>query len=104
MGSDYGKNCNLLVAAAAGAGKTAVIVERIVRKVTEDVDPVDIDKLLVVTSPCGGNRMRERIAEAISAALERTGILEGSKQLTLLNKRHHNIHSFCLEVIRNHFK
>ena len=43
------RNCNLLVAAAAGAGKTAVLVERIIKKITDDENPIDIDKLLVVT-------------------------------------------------------
>ena len=42
-------NCNLLVAAAAGAGKTAVLVERIIRKITDPENPIDIDKLLIVT-------------------------------------------------------
>ena len=43
------RDCNLPVAAAAGAGKTAVLVERIIRKITDPENPVDIDKLLVVT-------------------------------------------------------
>ena len=43
------RNCNLLVAAAAGSGKTAVLVERIIRIITNEENPVDIDKLLVVT-------------------------------------------------------
>ncbi len=63
-------NGNLLVAAAAGAGKTAVLVERIIRKITDPDDPVDIDRLLVVTfTNAATTEMRERIGDAISKAL-----------------------------------
>ena len=101
------KGCSLLVAAAAGAGKTAVLVERIIRRITDETEPVDIDRLLIVTfTNAAATEMRERIAEAISAALE---INPGSKniqrQLTLLNKASiTTIHSFCLDVIRSNFQ
>lgn len=56
------RNCNLLVAAAAGAGKTAVLVERIIRKITDPENPVDIDRLLVVTfTNAAATEMRETI-------------------------------------------
>lgn len=98
--------CNLLVAAAAGAGKTAVLVERIIRKITDDKNPVDIDKLLVVTfTNAAATEMRERVSDAISKALDMnpdSDILQ--RQLLLLNKASiTTIHSFCLEVIRNNF-
>jgi ATP-dependent helicase/nuclease subunit A len=98
--------CNLLVAAAAGAGKTAVLVERIIRKITEGERPVDIDKLLVVTfTNAAASEMRERIGNAVSLALEKnpeSRLLQ--RQMTLLNKASiMTIHSFCLEVIRNNF-
>ena len=65
------RGCNLLVAAAAGSGKTAVLVERIIRIITNEEKPVDIDKLLVVTfTSAAAAEMRERIADAISKALE----------------------------------
>ena len=64
-------NGNLLVAAAAGAGKTAVLVERIIRKITCGEKPLDIDRLLVVTfTNAAATEMRERIGDAISKALE----------------------------------
>ena len=100
------RNCNLLVAAAAGSGKTAVLVERIIKMITEGENPVDIDKLLVVTfTNAAAAEMRERIGDAISKALEEnpsSKVLQ--KQLALLNRASiTTMHSFCLEVIKNNF-
>ncbi|HRS20828.1 MAG TPA: helicase-exonuclease AddAB subunit AddA, partial [Clostridia bacterium] len=104
--------CNLLVSAAAGAGKTAVLVERIIRKITNAENPVDIDRLLVVTfTNAAAAEMRERIGAALSRVLEEAevdGDLKVKKnlqrQLTLLGKSNiTTIHSFCLDVIRNNF-
>lgn len=97
---------NLLVAAAAGAGKTAVLVERIIRKITDSQNPVDIDRLLVVTfTNAAATEMKERIGDALSSALEKdpeSEILQ--RQLALLNRASiTTIHSFCLEVIKNNF-
>ena len=61
------RECDLLVAAAAGAGKTAVLVERIIRRIIYDDSPVDIDNMLVVTfTNAAASEMRERIGEALS--------------------------------------
>lgn len=100
------ENRNLLVSAAAGSGKTAVLVERIIRKITDVSRPVDIDRLLIVTfTNAAAAEMRERIGLAIEKALERQP--EHShmqKQQTLLhNAQITTIHSFCLYVIRNFF-
>jgi ATP-dependent helicase/nuclease subunit A len=100
------RDCNLLVAAAAGSGKTAVLVERIIKIVTDENRPTDIDKLLVVTfTNAAASEMRERIGEAISRELHKnpqSRLLQ--RQLTLLNKSSiTTIHSFCLEVIRSNF-
>ncbi|MBU3161085.1 helicase-exonuclease AddAB subunit AddA [Clostridium frigoris] len=100
------RDCNILVAAAAGSGKTAVLVERIIKIVTDEDRPTDIDKLLVVTfTNAAASEMRERIAAAISKELHnhpQSKLLQ--RQLTLLNKSSiTTIHSFCLEVIRNNF-
>lgn len=98
---------NLLVAAAAGAGKTAVLVERIIRMITAPHEPVDIDRLLVVTfTNAAATEMRERIADAISQALEREpDNRQLQRQMTLLGKACiTTIHSFCLEVIRSNFQ
>ncbi len=97
---------NLLVAAAAGAGKTAVLVERIIRKITDEKHPVDIDRLLVVTfTNAAAAEMRERIGHAISMALDKNpDSYTLQRQMTLLNKASiTTIHSFCLDVIRNNF-
>lgn len=101
------KSGNLLVAAAAGAGKTAVLVERIIRRITDPADPVDIDRLLVVTfTNAAATEMRERIGEAISQALEREPDNRRlQRQMALLGKACiTTIHSFCLEVIRSNFQ
>ncbi|GFP78289.1 helicase-exonuclease AddAB subunit AddA [Clostridium fungisolvens] len=97
---------NLLVAAAAGSGKTAVLVERIIRMITEGEEPVDIDSLLVVTfTSAAAAEMRERIGDAISKALEHSPnskVLQ--RQLALLNRANiTTMHSFCLDVIKNNF-
>ncbi|WP_251861252.1 helicase-exonuclease AddAB subunit AddA [Clostridium sp. Marseille-Q2269] len=100
------KDCNLLVAAGAGAGKTAVLVQRIIEKILDKEEPIDIDKLLVVTfTNAAAAEMRERIGDAISEGLDEnpeSKVLR--KQLTLLNKSNiMTIHSFCLQVIKNNF-
>lgn len=100
------RNCNLLVAAAAGSGKTAVLVERIIRIITNEETPVDIDKLLVVTfTSAAASEMRERIAAAISKELEKKPNSKNlQRQLTLLGRANiTTMHSFCLDVIKNYF-
>ena len=98
------KGSNILVAAAAGSGKTAVLVERIINKIISE--EVDIDKLLVVTfTNAAASEMRERILNAIYKKIEEEpNNVRLQKQITLLNKSNIcTIHSFCLDVIRNNF-
>lgn len=98
--------CNLLVSAAAGSGKTAVLVERIVKMVSDGENPVDIDRLLVVTfTNAAAAQMRERISSAIAAKLVKEPENEHlQRQSALLhNAQITTIDSFCLFVIRNHF-
>ena len=100
------RRCNLLIAAAAGSGKTAVLVERIIRIITNEENPVDIDRLLVVTfTSAAASEMRERIASAITKALEKSPNSKSlQKQLTLLSRANiTTMHSFCLDVIKNNF-
>lgn len=100
------RRCNLLIAAAAGSGKTAVLVERIIRIITNEESPVDIDRLLVVTfTSAAASEMRERIASAITKALEKSPNSKNlQKQLTLLSRANiTTMHSFCLDVIKNNF-
>ena len=95
------KDCNLLVAAGAGSGKTAVLVERIIKKITED--NIDIDKLLVVTfTNAAASEMRERVADRLYKLLAEKPDMH--KQIMLLNKASiMTLHSFCLKVIRDNF-
>ena len=98
------KNSNILVAAAAGSGKTAVLVERIIHKIIDE--QMDIDKILVVTfTNAAASEMRERILEAIYIKLEdNPENVHLLRQIILLNKASIcTIHSFCLDVIHNHF-
>ena len=98
------KGANILVAAAAGSGKTAVLVERIIHKIIDN--KIDIDKMLVVTfTNAAAAEMRERILEAIYKRLEKEPQnAHLQKQITLLNKASIcTIHSFCLDIIHNYF-
>ena len=100
----YERDSNILVAAAAGSGKTAVLVERIIHKIIDE--GIDIDKILVVTfTNAAASEMRERILDAIYKKLEENPEDRNlHRQITLLNKASIcTIHSFCLDVIRNNF-
>ncbi len=100
------RDCSLLVSAAAGSGKTAVLVERIVRIVSDADNPVDIDRLLVVTfTNAAAAQMRERVSEALGRRLEEDGEnAHLQRQLTLLhNAKITTIDSFCLFILRNNF-
>ncbi len=97
---------NILVSAAAGSGKTAVLVERIISLITEGDHPIDIDRLLIVTfTNAAAAEMRERIGEAIEKKIaQMPENLHLQKQVTLVHSAQiTTIHSFCLNVIRNHF-
>lgn len=100
------RNKNLLVSAAAGSGKTAVLVERIISMICEGDRPMDIDHLLVVTfTNAAAAEMRERIGKAIDRKLAADPDNEHlQKQISLLQSAQiTTIHSFCLNVIRNYF-
>ena len=100
------RNRNILVSAAAGSGKTAVLVERIIRRLTEDDTPTDVDRLLIVTfTEAAAAEMKERISAAIEKKLEeRPGDIRLERQATLIHSAQiTTIHSFCLAVIRDHF-
>ena len=97
---------NILVSAAAGSGKTAVLVERIIQRLTETEHPVDVDRLLIVTfTEAAAAEMKERIGAAIEKKLqERAGDAHLERQATLIHSASiTTIHSFCLSVIRDHF-
>ena len=95
---------NLLVAAGAGSGKTGVLVERIIRKITDDSRPVSIEQLLVVTfTNAAANEMRQRIGKALENAAA-DGNVRALQQLILLNQASiTTLHSFCLNLLHLYF-
>lgn len=97
---------NILVSAAAGSGKTAVLVERIIGRILDEKNPIDIDRMLIVTfTSAAAAEMRERIGEAIHAALEQNPDSSHLlRQTTLLHYAQiTTIHSFCLNLIHTYF-
>lgn len=100
------KGQDILVAAAAGSGKTAVLVERIIKKIISIDDPVNVDQLLVVTfTNAAAAEMRHRIGEALEKAIEEDPTSTHlRRQLGLLNSASFStLHSFCLNVVRSHY-
>ena len=95
---------NILVAAAAGSGKTAVLVERIINKIINE--KIDIDKILVVTfTNLASAQMRERILDTLYKKIEENPEdMHLQRQITLLPKANIcTIDSFCLDVVKNNF-
>lgn len=100
------RDCDVLVSAAAGAGKTAVLVERITRRLLDESRPVDIDRLLVVTfTEAAAAEMRQRIGQALEEKLQQT--LDNQhlqQQLARLPRAAiSTIHSFCSRLLRRYF-
>lgn len=100
------RNRNLLVSAAAGSGKTAVLVERIIRMITEGENPLDIDQLLVMTfTKAAADEMRERVLLAVDEKLKEdpeNGHLQ-MQAVMIPYARITTIDSFCLGIIREHY-
>ncbi|RFU62147.1 helicase-exonuclease AddAB subunit AddA [Peribacillus glennii] len=102
----WAKDQDILVAAAAGSGKTAVLVNRIIQKVLAEENPIDVDELLVVTfTNASAAEMRHRIGEALEKAIDENPRSQHlRKQLSLINRASiSTLHSFCLEVIRKYY-
>ncbi|SDC71855.1 helicase-exonuclease AddAB, AddA subunit [Paenibacillus sp. UNCCL117] len=98
---------SVLVAAAAGSGKTAVLVERIIRRISDPQEPMDVDRLLVATfTKAAAAEMRHRISDALEKALaEDPGSEHLRRQLALIPRASiTTLHSFCMEVIQKHYQ
>lgn len=96
---------DILVSAAAGSGKTAVLIRRLIEKITAVENPIQVDELLVVTfTNAAAAEMRHRLAEALEKALlENPDSKHLREQMHLLNKATiSTLHSFCLQVIRQY--
>ena len=94
---------SLLVSAAAGSGKTAVLVERIIRRITDPVDPVDVDRLLVVTfTRAAAAEMRARLSAALSdkMAQEPDNLLYARQQMLLPRAYISTVHGFCTRILQ----
>lgn len=97
----------LLVSAAAGSGKTAVLVERVIKMITDSTHPCDADRLLVVTfTNAAAAEMRERIAQRLADMIEQDPFDANlqRQQMLLQNAHISTIHSFCLDLLREHFE
>ena len=109
------KDGNILVSAAAGSGKTMVLTERIVGRIVSTSDPVDVDRLLVMTfTNAAAAEMQDRIREAIDKRLDSLRLDEGADPESIANLERQSvlshaaaittIHGFCKKVISDHFE
>ncbi|MCR5674831.1 MAG: helicase-exonuclease AddAB subunit AddA [Lachnospiraceae bacterium] len=101
------RDCDLLVSAAAGSGKTAVLTERIIRLISEGEDPCDIDRILVVTfTRAAAAGMRERIAKALSDRIgaDPANVHLRRQEMLLPHAKIMTIDAFCQYLLRNNFE
>ena len=100
------RDSNILVSAAAGSGKTAVLIERIFERITDRQSPVDVDRFVIVTfTQAAAAQMKDRLRGRLEQALENKpddGYLQ--RQIQLMGSAHiSTVHSFCGYVIQNYF-
>lgn len=101
----WAKGQDMLVSAAAGSGKTAVLINRMIEKVLAEDDPISVDELLVVTfTNASAAEMRHRMSKALEKAVaENPESTHLRKQLRLINKAQiSTLHSFCLQVVKQY--
>ena len=101
----WAKGQDTLVSAAAGSGKTAVLIERLIQKVIDEVNPINVDELLVVTfTNASAAEMRQRMATALEKAVKANPESQHlRRQLTLVNKAQiSTLHSFCLAIVKQY--
>ena len=100
------RNCNILVSAAAGSGKTAVLIQRILSRIMDTKEPVDVDEFLIVTfTKAAAAQMKERLTQALEQALAEDPDNEHLQRQVMLvpMAQISTIHSFCGYVIQNYF-
>lgn len=100
------RDADILVSAAAGSGKTAVLVERIIQKIVDENHPIDVDRLLVVTfTKAAAGEMKERISSALEKKVEEFPQNQHyARQLALVHKAQiTTIHSFCMNLVKDYF-
>ena len=98
---------SVLVSAAAGSGKTAVLVERVIRRLTDTLNPVSADRLLIVTfTKAAAGEMKERISAALSEKLRQqpSNIHLIKQQMLLPNAKICTIDSFCSSLVKENFQ
>ena len=103
----HAEGCNILVSAAAGSGKTAVLVERVIRKITDPENPSDIDRLLVMTfTRAAAAQMKSKIFDAIREKLKEQPDNRFLRQqlMKVQNARICTIDSLCAEIVRDHIE
>ena len=100
-----GRNGSLLVSAAAGSGKTTVLVERVIQRLIDTADPCPADKLVIVTfTRAAAANMKERIELALTKRIAETGDAWLMKQQLLLQSaKICTIDSFCADMVRENF-
>lgn len=101
----WAKGQDMLVSAAAGSGKTAVLINRMIEKVLAEQEPISVDELLVVTfTNASAAEMRHRMSKALEqAVVDNPGSKHLRKQLRLINKAQiSTLHSFCLQVVKQY--
>ncbi|MGM0897765.1 MAG: helicase-exonuclease AddAB subunit AddA [Bacillota bacterium] len=101
----WAKGQDMLVSAAAGSGKTAVLINRMIEKVLDEQDPISVDELLVVTfTNASAAEMRHRMSAALEQAVAaQPDSVHLKKQLRLINKAQiSTLHSFCLQVVKQY--
>ena len=96
----------LLVSAAAGSGKTAVLVQRVLDRVTDSENPCDVDSFLIVTfTKAAASEMRGKIADALTElAAKQPQNLRLRRQLMLVHRaKITTVHAFCIRLVKEHF-
>ncbi|MBQ6627156.1 MAG: UvrD-helicase domain-containing protein, partial [Ruminococcus sp.] len=100
------KGGSIIVSAAAGSGKTAVLVERVIKRIIDPENPVDADRILVVTyTRAAAAELKERLTKKISELVKNDPFNKNLlRQQSLLNKAHiSTIHGFCSSIVKEYF-